>query len=561
MKHSHAMVLSVMALICGCGGGGDSAPAPAPTPAPSPSPPPTVNTAPKLLTLSISLEEDAVASLQISASDAENDSLAFAVVANPQHGTVTVSATGALTYTPTANFFGTDSLDVKVSDSAGAQTTGTIGVTVNPIDDAAVVTTTQLAVEEDTVLHAQLAGSDVEGDAFGYALTHQPTHGSLVMDAFGSLTYTPSPDYFGPDEFHVRTHESGNGVESGEQVVHIDVNGVNDAPVAQADTLRVAANGGQPVEIPVLANDTDKDGDVLTPVVVTQPRGGRLTVNAGTHKLMFEPTNGYAGPIDFTYRVTDGSANSAVVGARVVVGAFEPIIFLSDYTTPGQPEVHVFDGFEVRRVSDTMPAGYTIAAFSVSGDLSTLALTVEGANDKRAYVQPMDGSSPAVLRYSTPKTSVPYGGMGGWLNSDGTYLLVYDSYRDQAIPYHVVDLATGTATQLGANMPGLVATRYANLHAFDPKLVVVQGQTQGPLQPSSITQPMAKEMYIADAANPATLTQIGHTHSLNEWGGEGSTSAGIPASSTTTSIGPPTARLTFRTTSWRTTASPVSRRQ
>jgi hypothetical protein len=204
----------------------------------------------------------------------------------------------------------------------------------------------------------------------------------------------------------------------------------------------------------------------------------------------------------------------------VVVGDFEPIIFLSDYTTPGQPEVHLYDGFDVRRVSATLPAGYTILAYSVSGDLRTMALTVDGANDRRAYVQPLDGSGPAVLRYSTPKTAVQYGGLSAYLNSDGTYLLVYDYYQDQAHPNYVVNVATGATTQLGANM-GLVALKYANFHSFDPKLIVVQGQTEGPYQPSSITQPMTKEMYVADAANPATLTHIGHTHSLNEWGGEG----------------------------------------
>src|SRR3954467_13938449 len=166
MKPSHAIVLSVMALVCGCGGGGDAAPGPAPAPSPSPAPPPPVNTAPKLLTLAISLAEDAVASLQISASDAENDALSFALEANPQHGTVTVGATGALTYTPAANFFGADSLDVRVSDTAGAHTTGTISVTVKPVDDAPLVRTTQLTLDEDTVLHSQLAGTDIEGDSF-----------------------------------------------------------------------------------------------------------------------------------------------------------------------------------------------------------------------------------------------------------------------------------------------------------------------------------------------------------------------------------------------------------
>lgn len=523
MNPSRAIVLSVMALISGCAGGGDSAPAPAPAPSPAPAPPPPpppVNTAPKLLTLSISLEEDAVASLQISASDAENDALTFAVVANPQHGTATMSLTGALTYTPTPDFNGTDSLDVRVSDSAGAQTTGTIAITVNALDDAPVVTTTQLAVNEDTVLHSQLAGTDVEGDTFSYVLAFSPTHGNVVMDASGSLTYTPSPDYFGPDEFHVRTHETVTGVESGEQVVHIDVHGVNDAPVAQADRLRVAANGGQAVEIPVLANDTDKDGDTLTPVVLSQPRGGTLTVDAATHKLMFAPANGYVGPIDFTYQATDGVASSNPVTARAVIGDFEGIIFISDYRLPGVPELFVYDGFDVRRMNDDLPAGGLVTGFNVSGDFRLLTYVVEDASYGHVYVKPYDGSGPAVERYRTQlKTPQQLGGLQEYVNPDGSYMVVDDYWLGGAKHQFVVNTATGAKTRVAGNMPDIVDVRYTAFHPFEPNLLMVQLQTAGPV-PRDYTA--AYTMFLGDASDASTLTQIGRNYAPGASGaGEG----------------------------------------
>jgi hypothetical protein len=70
----------------------------------------------------------------LSASDTDGDSLTFAVVANPAHGTVTVfnAATGAFTYTPASGFSGSDSFTFHATDSASqVSNTATESVTVS----------------------------------------------------------------------------------------------------------------------------------------------------------------------------------------------------------------------------------------------------------------------------------------------------------------------------------------------------------------------------------------------------------------------------------------------
>jgi hypothetical protein len=70
----------------------------------------------------------------LSASDTDGDSLTFAVVANPAHGTVTIvnAATGAFTYTPASGFTGSDSFTFHATDSASqVSNTATESVTVN----------------------------------------------------------------------------------------------------------------------------------------------------------------------------------------------------------------------------------------------------------------------------------------------------------------------------------------------------------------------------------------------------------------------------------------------
>jgi hypothetical protein len=160
-------------------------------------------------------------------------------------------------------------------------------------------------------------------------------------------------------------------------------------------------------------------------------------------------------------------------------------------------------------------------SLSVSGDLRTLAYTAEGANDLRAYVKPIDNSSAAVLRYTAPKTPSVQSGLGAYINADGTYLLVYDYVPNTPNHIYVVNVATGLTTRLGANMPGIVDTRFALFHPYEPTLIMAEGQTAGPYQPDVQTVPTTHDMFLGDAADPANLTRIGRPRSPGEHAGEG----------------------------------------
>src|SRR5262249_28281973 len=98
--------------------------------------------------------------------------------------------------------------------------------------------------------------------------------------------------------------------------VSISVVRVNDAPVAQNDT--VATDESTPVSGNVLANDSDVDGDVLSAVPVSGPTHGRLVINAdGT--FTYTPNSGYSGSDSFSYKANDGSADSNVATVNINV--------------------------------------------------------------------------------------------------------------------------------------------------------------------------------------------------------------------------------------------------
>ena len=89
----------------------------------------------------------------------------------------------------------------------------------------------------------------------------------------------------------------------------------NQAPVAGDDEYAVEAGETLSVNGPgVLGNDTDRDGDPLTAVLVSAPQHGALTL-ASDGSFTYTPAAEWSGPDTFSYRVMDpsGQADEAPV--------------------------------------------------------------------------------------------------------------------------------------------------------------------------------------------------------------------------------------------------------
>jgi len=155
--------LCTATVLAGCGGGGKD------------DPPPPANRAPVITTTALAATEDATLNAQIVASDADGNALAFTRVNDVQHGTLTISASGAVVYAPTANYAGADTFSVRVSDGAGGETTGTINITVAAVNDAPAFTTTTFNIAEDENLNGNLLPTDIDNTTLAVALVSNPS--------------------------------------------------------------------------------------------------------------------------------------------------------------------------------------------------------------------------------------------------------------------------------------------------------------------------------------------------------------------------------------------------
>src|SRR5207247_3105883 len=117
----------------------------------------------------------------------DTTSITAGVVANPTHGTLTLSANGSFTYTPAANYNGPDSFTYKANDGSLDSNLATVAITVTAVNDAPVASDQAIVTAEDTAKTITLSATDVEGSPLTYAIVTGPAHGTL-SGKIGSAT-------------------------------------------------------------------------------------------------------------------------------------------------------------------------------------------------------------------------------------------------------------------------------------------------------------------------------------------------------------------------------------
>jgi hypothetical protein len=217
-----------------------------------------VNTPPVANNGSDTTSEDTSKSVTLTGSDANGcgsgQTFTFAIVTPPANGDVTplsgpasCSGSGTLsasvTYTPDADFNGTDTFTFKFNDGFADSNTATFTMIVSPVNDPPVAVPGTDTTNEDTAKEVTLRGADVDGcgsgQTFTFAIVMQPANGSVspttgtatcsgagVLSA--TVTYEPDPDFNGPDSFTFKFNDGS--ADSNTATFTITVLSVPDLP-------------------------------------------------------------------------------------------------------------------------------------------------------------------------------------------------------------------------------------------------------------------------------------------------------------------------------------------
>jgi VCBS repeat-containing protein len=309
-----------------------------------------VNSPPIALDDAYSTDEDA--ELTVAApgvldndNDVDGDPLTAVLDGGPSNGTLALNSDGSFSYTPNADYSGSDSFTYVANDGTEDSDIATVTLTVNPANDAPVAADDGNSTDEDTPLTVAAPGvlgndGDVDGDSLSAVLDIGPSHGTLELSGDGGFTYTPGADYFGADSFTY--HANDDTLDSNIAIVILTVNPVNDAPTAADDAYSTDEDAELTVSAPegVLGNDGDVDGDSLSAVLDGGPSNGTLTLNPDG-SFTYTPNADYNGDDSFTYHASDGALDSGVAAVVITVNPVsepptEMIVFVTSATYQGQ---------------------------------------------------------------------------------------------------------------------------------------------------------------------------------------------------------------------------------
>ena len=272
------------------------------------------NSAPLCTADSSSGPEDADQTGTVTCSDGDDDEMTYTKVGNPTHGTATVDADGDWTYSPDANYHGSDSFTFRANDGSVNSTAVAMSITVTSVNDAPSCADDTSSGNEEAAQTGTLSCTDVDGDDLSYGKVGDPTDGTATVDTNGDWTYTPDPDFQGSDAFTFRANDGS--VDSNAATMSITVNGTNDVPVCSSDTSSGIEDADQTGTVAC----TDVDGDLLTYSKVADPTNGGVTVDTDG-QWTYDPDPNFNGVDDFSFRAGDGSAFSSTVTMSITVTA------------------------------------------------------------------------------------------------------------------------------------------------------------------------------------------------------------------------------------------------
>jgi VCBS repeat-containing protein len=250
----------------------------------------------------------------VTGSDADGDTLTFILVSGPAYASsFTLNPDGTFTYVHDGSENHSDGFTFKVNDGSVDSNVATVVIALNAVNDAPDADDDSFTIDEGAVLNGNVTGSDPDGDSLTYVLVSGPDYyTSFILNPDGSFVYDHDGSETTQTTFTFKAYDGF--LYSEEATITININPVNDAPVADDDSFTVAEGG----TLNDFVTGSDAENDPLTFILVGDVSYGTLTLNAdGTFTYVHDGSENHSD--SFTFKVNDGEYDSNVATVNITV--------------------------------------------------------------------------------------------------------------------------------------------------------------------------------------------------------------------------------------------------
>jgi len=366
---------------------------------------------------SVTTNEDTPITINVLGNDSDSDGNALSITsATATNGTVSINLDGTLSYTPNANFYGSDSISYGISDGNGGSSSAVVDVTVIAVNMVPEASDDTITTNESTSVTIDVLGndSDLDNDILTVT-TASALNGTVQINIDGTLSYTPNENFNGIDSIYYEASDGRGGFSNATVTVT-----VNSKPTANDDFASVDAgsNGGIAnllfdiangfVDGRLLSNDTDAEGQAL---ILTQVNGldlveGSITVagsNGGTFTITSDGSANFDASTDFvtlaagetvvtevTYTISDSNGSVDTATVQVMVnGQNDAVLAEVDQVSATEDNIIVLD---VMANDSTFVSGDIASVSAVNGDAANVGTSVTGSNGG-LFIINADGSA------------------------------------------------------------------------------------------------------------------------------------------------------------------------
>ncbi len=511
--------------------------------------------------------------------DPAGKTLTYSATTNPASGTVTVTAAGGYTYTPSllaqeqASVGGpmTDSFTVTASNGTYTSAAGTISVPITAVADTpAAPTSASQSADVSGVVTGAVTATDPAGKSLTYSAASNPANGTVTVTAAGGYTYTPSllaqeqASVGGPTTDSFTVTATNGTYTSAAGTVSVPITAVADTPSAPTSATQLTSAGGV---VTGTVTATDPAGKSLTYSAASNPANGTVTVTAAggytyTPSLLAQEQASVGGATSdsFTVAASNGTYTSAAGTVSV------PISAIADTPSAPQSASQSTDasGVVTGTVTATDPAGksLTYSAVANGGPASgTVTVTAAGGYTYTPSALAQEQASvggPTTDSFTVTATNGTYTSSAGTISVPITAVADTPSAPTSATQLTTVGgVVTGTVTATdpagksltysAASNPanGTVTVTVAGGYTYTPSLLAQEQASVGGPTTDSFTVTATNGTYTSTAGTISVpITAIADTPSAPQSASQSADASGL-VTGTLTSTDPAGKTLTY----------------